>query len=69
MKRKTIVLIPSLNPDKELINYVKKLVNSNSLIFLSISSTTFLSQTDDKKTIDISVLVYLPTFKCFIFGI
>ena len=32
MKRKTVVLIPSLNPDKELINYVKKLVDSNSLI-------------------------------------
>ena len=32
MKRKTVVLIPSLNPDKDLVKYVKKLVNSNSLI-------------------------------------
>ena len=30
MKRKTVVLIPALNPDYELIKYVKKLVNSNS---------------------------------------
>ena len=32
MKRKTVVLIPSLNPDKDLVKYVKKLINSNSLI-------------------------------------
>lgn len=32
MKKKTVVLIPSLNPDKELIKYVKKLINSDNNI-------------------------------------
>lgn len=32
MKKRTVVLIPSLNPDENLITYVKKLVGSNDLI-------------------------------------
>lgn len=32
MKKKTVVLIPSLNPNADLVDYVKKLVNANNQI-------------------------------------